>query len=153
MSVFARTAGQGGKLGHVTGFVLRQGTPGLRVGPESLTMGVRSIMQNIIYFDDVHAGPEQVLGEVGKGMEVADEALLIARLCMGAMSLGAMKRCAALMHRYATRRVVSTGRLIDSPIAQDVLGRLTIEIATIEALVGPLVEMLDEGGIRRRRPA
>ena len=89
VSVFARTVDEGGRLGHVTGFVVRQGMPGVRVGPESLTMGVRSIMQNSIFFDDVAVGPVHVLGEVGKGMEVADEALLVARLCMGAMSLGA----------------------------------------------------------------
>jgi alkylation response protein AidB-like acyl-CoA dehydrogenase len=146
VSVFARTAGDGGRLGHVTGFVVRQGTPGLRVGPESLTMGVRSIMQNSIFFDDVHAGPSQILGEVGKGMDVADEALLIARLCMGAMSLGAMKRCATMMLRYGTRRVVSTGRLIDSPITQEVVSRVTIKIALVQALVDSLVEVLDDGG-------
>ena len=95
VSVFARQVDSSGRLGHATGFVVRQGMPGLRVGPESLTMGVRSIMQNSIYFDDVAVRPEHVLGEVGKGMEVADEALLVARLCMGAMSLGGMKRCAA----------------------------------------------------------
>jgi alkylation response protein AidB-like acyl-CoA dehydrogenase len=145
VSVFARTAGEGGRLGHVTGFVVRQGTPGVRVGPESLTMGVRSIMQNSIFFDDVAVRPVQVLGEVGKGMEVADEALLVARLCMGAMSLGAMKRCATLMHRYATRRVVSTGRLLDSPITQDVFSRLTIKITLVQALVDRLVEVMDEG--------
>ena len=101
VSVFARTVDSSGRLGHATGFVVRQGMPGVRVGPESLTMGVRSIMQNSIYFDDVAVGPVHVLGEVGKGMEVADEALLVARLCMGAMSLGGMKRCAQLMLRYA----------------------------------------------------
>ena len=146
VSVFARTAGEGGRLGHVTGFVVRQGTPGLRVGPESLTMGVKSIMQNSIFFDDVHAGPSQILGEVGKGMEVADEALLIARLCMGAMSLGAMKRCAAMMLRYGTRRVVSTGRLIDSPITQEVFSRVAIKIALVQSLVDSLTEVLDDGG-------
>jgi alkylation response protein AidB-like acyl-CoA dehydrogenase len=145
VSVFARTAGEGGRLGHVTGFVVRQGTPGVRVGPESLTMGVRSIMQNSIFFDDVAVRPAQVLGEVGKGMDVADEALLVARLCMGAMSLGAMKRCATLMLRYATRRVVSTGRLLDSPITQDVFSRLTIKITLVQTLVDRLVEVMDEG--------
>ena len=95
VSVFARTVDDSGRLGHATGFVVRQGMPGLRVGPESLTMGVRSIMQNSIFFDDVAVGPAHVLGEVGKGMEVADEALLVARLCIGAMSLGGMKRCAS----------------------------------------------------------
>jgi hypothetical protein len=108
-------------------------------------MGVRSIMQNSIYFDDVAVRPEHVLGEVGKGMEVADEALLVARLCMGAMSLGGMKRCAQLMLRYASRRVVSTGRLLDSPITRAAFSKLTIKITLVQALVDRLVEVMDQG--------
>ena len=88
VSVFARQVDSSGRLGHATGFVVRQGMPGLRVGPESLTMGVRSIMQNSIYFDDVAVRPVHVLGEVGKGMDVADEALLVARLVHGRDELG-----------------------------------------------------------------
>jgi alkylation response protein AidB-like acyl-CoA dehydrogenase len=145
VSVFARTVDASGRLGHATGFVVRQGMPGVRVGPESLTMGVRSIMQNSIYFDDVAVQPVHLLGEVGKGMEVADEALLVARLCMGAMSLGGMKRCAQLMLRYASRRVVSTGRLLDSPITRAVFSKLTIKIALVQALVDRLVEVMDQG--------
>ena len=57
-------------------------------------MGVRNIMQNSIIFENVRVTEAELLGEVDKGMEVADEALLIARLCMGAISLGGMKRCA-----------------------------------------------------------
>jgi hypothetical protein len=108
-------------------------------------MGVRSIMQNSIYFDDVAVRPIHVLGEVGKGMEVADEALLVARLCMGAMSLGGMKRCAQLMLRYASRRAVSTGRLLDSPITQAVFSKLMIKITLVQALVDRLVEVMDQG--------
>jgi alkylation response protein AidB-like acyl-CoA dehydrogenase len=146
VSVFARTVDEAGKPRHATGFVVRQGMRGVRVGPESLTMGVRSIMQNSIFFDDVAVEPVHVLGEVGKGMEVADEALLVARLCMGAMSLGGMKRCAQLMGRYAGRRVVSTGRLLDSPITQAVFSRLLIKIALVQSLVDRLVDVMDEGG-------
>lgn len=145
VSVFARTVAPDGRPGHVSGFVVRQGMSGVRVGPESLTMGVRSIMQNALILDDTPVGPAQLLGEVGKGMDVADEALLIARLCMGAVSLGAMKRCAQLMHRYADRRAVSTGRLIDSPTSLAVFTDLTTQITLVQALVERLAAVLDRG--------
>jgi alkylation response protein AidB-like acyl-CoA dehydrogenase len=146
VSVFARLVDGGGKPGHPTAFVVRQGMPGLRVGPESLTMGVRSIMQNAIYFDDVPVTPDHLLGQPARGMDVADDALLIARLCMGAMSLGAMKRCAQLMLRYAGRRSVSTGRLLDSPITLAVFSDLVIRITLVQTLVDRLIEILDQGG-------
>jgi alkylation response protein AidB-like acyl-CoA dehydrogenase len=145
VSVFARLNDGKGRLGHATGFVVRQGMPGLRVGPESLTMGVRSIMQNTLILDGVAVKPSHVLGEVGKGMDVADEALLIARLCMGAISLGAMKRCAQLMLRYASRRRVSTGRLLESPTTLNVLSEMTLKITAVQVLVDRLVRILDDG--------
>jgi alkylation response protein AidB-like acyl-CoA dehydrogenase len=145
VSVFARLVDAKGRLGHVTGFVVRQGQRGLHVGPESLTMGVRSIMQNALIFDGVPIEASHLLGEVGKGMDVADEALLIARLCMGALSLGGMKRCAQLMLRYAGRRVVSTGRLLDSPMTLNVFTELTMKITAVQALVDRLARTLDNG--------
>jgi hypothetical protein len=108
-------------------------------------MGVRSIMQNTLILDGVTVEPGHLLGQVGKGMDVADEALLMARLCMGAISLGGMKRCAQLMLRYASRRQVSTGRLLDSPTTLSVFSELTLQIATVEALVDRLVSILDNG--------
>src|SRR5262249_20017009 len=135
VSVFARLIDERGRAGHVSGFVVRQGQPGLRFGPESLTMGVRSIMQNSLILDGVAVGPTHLLGEVGKGMDVADEALLIARLCMGAISVGGMKRCAQLMLRYASRRQVSTGRLLNSPTILSVFTELTLKITAVQALV------------------
>lgn len=145
VSVFARLADAKGRLGHVTGFVVRQGQQGLHVGPESLTMGVRSIMQNALIFDGVPVTASQLLGEVGKGMDVADEALLIARLCIAAVSLGGMKRCAQMMLRYAGRRMVSTGRLLDSPMTLNVFTELTMKITAAQALVDRLAGMLDNG--------
>lgn len=145
MTIFARTADERGRLGHASAFVVRQGMKGLRYGPESLTMGVRSIMQNALILEGVRVGPENLLGEIGQGMEIADEALLVARLCMGAISIGAMKRCAKLMHRYASRRQVSTGRLIDSPMILDRMSAMITRITTVSALVDLMVETLDSG--------
>lgn len=110
-----------------------------------LTMGVRSIMQNALILDGVVVELSYLLGEAGKGMDVADEALLIARLCMGAISLGGMKRCAQLMLRYASRRQVSTGRLLDSPTTLSVFSELTLKITAVQTLVDLLVSILDDG--------
>ncbi len=49
------------------------------------------------------------------------------------------------MLRYASRRVVSTGRLLDSPITRAVFSKLTIKITLVQALVDRLVEVMDQG--------
>src|SRR5262249_3249769 len=107
ISVFARLQLPNGKLGGVTGFAVRQGSPGLRIGPEALTTGVRGSLQNTLFLHDVPVNSEQLLGGPAQGMEVIDDALTTGRLCIGAVCLGAMKRAAQLMIRYASRRSVA----------------------------------------------
>lgn len=145
-SVFARVVDEKGRLGHVIGFVLQQGMPGLHYGPESLTMGMRGIMQNALYLDGVEVDESRLLGAPGDGMEIVEEAILIARISTCAIALGGLKRCAQVMIRFAERRRVSTGRLLDSPITLDKLSETMRRIAALEALTEPLVRILDAGG-------
>jgi acyl-CoA synthetase (AMP-forming)/AMP-acid ligase II/alkylation response protein AidB-like acyl-CoA dehydrogenase len=145
VSVFVRIVDPDGRLGGLTGFVVRQGTEGLRVGPEAMTMGLRGSVQNTLYLRDVPVGPDDMLGVAGRGMEVADDALLVGRIGLSAVSLGATKRCAQLMHRYVSRRWVATGRLIDNPVTLVKLGELTTMIGAVGALIHRVADALDAG--------
>jgi len=133
------------KSSGITGFVVRQGTAGLHQGPESLTMGMRGVVQNSIYLDNVPVAAVNLLGEVGAGMEAAQDAMLFTRLAIGAMSVGGMKRCTQLMLRYATRRDIATGCLLDNPVTLARLSDLTAAITTLETLVTRIAELLDNG--------
>src|SRR5262249_11045710 len=62
------------------------------------------------------------------------------------MSLGAMKRCCQLMLRFAERRTVATGRLLDNPVTRYRLDTMTKAIRAVEALVYTITRRLDEGG-------
>ncbi len=146
ISVFARQFDDRGRPGGLTGFVVRQGSPGLLIGPEALTMGMRGSVQNSLFLDDVAVGPEDILGEPGRGMEVAEDALSIGRLSIAAVCLGGLKRCAQLMARYATRRTVASGRLLENPLVLAVLGELAARIEVIEALKDQVASRLDAGG-------
>ena len=132
-------------LQGITGFVVPQGTPGLRLGSEALTMGLRGMVQNSIYLEDVPVSAINLLGEPGKGMKAAQDTMMFARLGIAAMSVGGMKRCVQLMHRYATRRSIVTGRLLDNPVTLARLSNLTAAIKAVETLVGTVAEFLDQG--------
>lgn len=127
----------------LTGFIVRQGTPGLRLGKESLSMGLRGIMQNAIYFDDVLVTREQLLGELGNGTEPADDALVYARLGIGMMGVGGMKRCLQLMLRYASRRSVATGKLLENPVTIAKFDHLTGATVATESLLKCVTTALD----------
>jgi acyl-CoA synthetase (AMP-forming)/AMP-acid ligase II/alkylation response protein AidB-like acyl-CoA dehydrogenase/acyl carrier protein len=129
----------------ISGFVLRKGTLGLRQGPESLTMGMRGMVQNTVYLNDVLVQKEQRLGEPGMGMKVAQDAMMYGRLGIAAACVGGMKRCAQLMLRYSERRTIATGRLLDNPLILVRLNGLTAAITALEVLVKSLAQLLDDG--------
>lgn len=145
INVFVKLAEPQDKNDNITGFIVRQGAPGLRHGPEALTMGVRGMVQNEIFLNDVVVSNADLLGKPGEGFAVAQDAMMFGRLGLAAMSVGGMKRCAQLMMRYATRRNVATGRLLDNPVTLVRLSNLTAAITATETLVSRIAELTDAG--------
>lgn len=78
-------------------------------------------------------------------MEAGQDAMLYTRLAIGAMCVGGMKRCTQLMLRYATRRDIATGRLLDNPVTLARLSDLTAATTALETLVTRIAELLDDG--------
>jgi len=133
------------EVSGISGFAISKGTPGLRQGPEALTMGMRGMVQNTVYLEGVPVSAAQLLGQPGQGMTVAQDAMMYGRLAIASACIGGMKRCAQLMLRYSSRRAVSTGRLLDNPVTLACLGGLTAQIEALSALVGWIAQRLDEG--------
>ena len=67
ISVFVRVVGSEGRLSGLTGFVVRQGDPGLRIGAEALTTGLRGSVQNSLFLDDVPRRTRAVAGRAWPG--------------------------------------------------------------------------------------
>ncbi|MEM7347120.1 MAG: AMP-binding protein, partial [Chloroflexota bacterium] len=145
INVFAQTLDENQQPVGITAFMVPQNAEGLTQGPEALTMGMRGMIQNRLYLNDVWVGPENLLGQVGQGMEIAQDAMMTGRLLVGTTSVGMMKRCAQLMHRYSARRTISTGRLLDNPVTLTWLSDLTAAITTLEVFMTKVTQQLDEG--------
>ncbi len=145
INVFAKLLDHDHKPQGITGFTLRQGTPGLNHGPEVLTMGMRGIVQNAIELESVPVNTTNLLGNIGSGMAVAQDVMLFTRLAIGVKSVGAMKHCAQLIMRYSNRRTISTGVLIDNPVTRVRVSYLTASITALETLVYRIAQLLDDG--------
>ncbi|PXX21687.1 MULTISPECIES: AMP-binding protein [Burkholderia] len=141
VNVFAWQADGAGMVG----LAVRPGAPGVRIGAEALTMGVRGMIQNSLHLDDARITDVCRLGVAGHGMAVAQEAMNIARLGIASICTGVMKRCAQLMHRYGARREIATGLLLDNPLSRQRLGDLRHRINGMDALVAHLATDLDKG--------
>ncbi|HEX8572388.1 MAG TPA: AMP-binding protein [Allosphingosinicella sp.] len=129
----------------VTGFVLRQGSPGLRNGPEALTMGLRAMVQTEVRLEGVRVTEADRLGAIGDGMTAAGDTMAFGRFAIGAMSLGIIKRCVQLMVRHGGRRSIATGRLLDNPATLMRISDLAAAATAVEALIGTVAERLDRG--------
>jgi alkylation response protein AidB-like acyl-CoA dehydrogenase/acyl carrier protein len=145
INVFVQVVDENDRPDGFAGFVVPQGSPGLRMGPEALTMGMRAMVQNTVYLEDVPVTRANLLGEIGQGFVAAQDTMMFARLGIAAMSLGGMKRCFQIMHRYGSNRTIATGRLLDNPVTLSRMNELGNAIATVDALVSTVTGLLDAG--------
>lgn len=119
----------------MSGYLVPKGTEGLRIGPESPTMGLRGFAKNTIYMDNIKVSSDHLLGKSGGGMEIAQDNMMYIRLCLAAASVGAMKRCVQLMLRFAERRSIATGQLIENPVTLIRLSEMTVVIDAIDNFI------------------
>ena len=145
INVFAQNLDAEGQAHGVSGFTIGRGDRGLRVGPEALTLGMRGMVQNTVYLDQVVVNRANALGEIGGGMAVAHDAMMQGRLGIGAACVGGMKRCLQLILRYASRRSIATGRLLENPVLVNEVATLSAAVAAIEGLVTHIAKALDAG--------
>jgi alkylation response protein AidB-like acyl-CoA dehydrogenase len=141
INVFARRPPDEG--GGMCGFTVRAGTPGLRMGAEALTAGMRAIVQNELELD-VHLTRAELLGTEGEGFAVADDSFGTARLGISAIALGGLRRSVQLAHRYASRRQVNSGSLL--AVAHDLLAGLVASASAAASLVRIVGEQCDATG-------
>ncbi|MHC5855975.1 acyl-CoA dehydrogenase family protein [Nostoc sp.] len=144
INIFAHVVDEQGESLGITAFTIPENAQGLKQGTEALTMGMRGMVQNTIYLEQVKVNHQNVLGEIGSGFEVAQDAMQLARLGIAATCIGGMKHCAQLMLRYATRRSIGIERLINQQITLQRLSDLTAAISAVECLVKNIATSLDE---------
>lgn len=143
-TVFAQQLDAAGRPSGISGYVVKAGTAGLVQGPEALTMGMRGMIQNTVRFEDARVSEDYLLGKKNAGMDIAQDIMMHARLGIAGLSLGGMKRCAQLMLRYAQRRRISTGVLLDNPITQARLSDISAAITAVDSLVFGVGRLMDE---------
>lgn len=144
LTVFARHP-SGQSQSGISAFAVPRETSGLKIGPPIDLLGVRAAVLRDVFLENTVVEGEHVLGKLGQGLNVANAGLGFGRLSAVAMSLGAMKRCSQLMVRYASRRRISTGLLLDNAVTLLSLTDLTSAISVLESLSGRLAGAMDNG--------
>ena len=145
LTVMAHDVEDGGRRRGLTALAVRTEQPGVALGRELLSMGMRGMVQSEVAFHDVAVGPDALVGERGKGLEVGVDSMSWSRFAIAATCVGAMKRCAQLMLRFASRRTIATGKLVEHPVLLASLGEAVARIRGAEGLLYRVAEVLDRG--------
>lgn len=146
ITVLARLQEPNGRKRGITAFLLPTSTPGFRPQSEAMTIGLRAVPQDHIVLDHVRLPPSAVLGPEGGGAALAQNSFRTGRAFLAASGTGAMQRCIQLAERFAGRRSIATGRLLDNGVTQRVLADCAAATRTVETLVFSLADRLDRGG-------
>ncbi|ARU01575.1 acyl-CoA dehydrogenase family protein [Yoonia vestfoldensis] len=93
-----------GKKKKITAFFVDKGTPGFTLREGYRNVSHRGYSNAILDFDDCRVPAENILGEVHKGFEVANDWLGATRLQVAATCLGRADRALDLAVRYAAER-------------------------------------------------
>ncbi len=93
-----------GKKKLITAFLIDMGTPGYSVRPGYRNVSHRGYNNCILEFNDCRVHKSQVLGEVHKGFEVANDWLGATRLQVAATCIGRAERALEHAKQYAVDR-------------------------------------------------
>ncbi len=105
--LFAATAEVETKRGvrkEITAFLVDFDIEGVSVDPGYEVVSYRGYKNSILNFENVRVTADNVLGEVGKGFEVASEWLGSSRLTVAAQSVGKAERALRLCQEWAAVR-------------------------------------------------
>ena len=141
--VISRLSGANGDKGKFVAFLVPTDRDGIDIGAESATLGLRGIVQNHVRLDGVIVRAQDMLGQPGQGMEVANTAMQLGRLGIGAISIGALKRVLQMALLFTTRRQIAARPLADRLAVKAALRDCDTEIFFFEAVLTFLARRMD----------
>lgn len=103
--VARREGGPAGAKG-LSAFLVRRRSPGIRVSNPIPKLGWYGVPACMVEFDQVKVPQDHRLGEDGKGMAMAQDTLLRARIGHAAIALGRLRGALLIATQYANQRQV-----------------------------------------------
>jgi acyl-CoA dehydrogenase len=148
--VLAATGPRGSEQRDVTAFLVDKATSGeangFRVARVQPMMGHAGLGHAELVLDNCRLGPEMVLGEVGKGFQIAMNSISAVRLgFIGARAVGTAMRLLELCGDYASQRVQFGKRIGEFQLVQQMLADMATEAFAARMMVLNTAWELDQG--------
>lgn len=132
--VFARAVVDGEDRG-ITCFLVPQDAAGYRTTPIGGKLGIRASDTAAVHLDGVEVGPQSVLGEVGRGMQVALSALDNGRFSLAAAAVGVAREALDASVAYALERHQFGRAIASHQLVQELLADMHVDVAAARGLV------------------
>jgi acyl-CoA dehydrogenase len=138
---------------RVTAFLVDVGLPGFECKEGHKCVSYRGYKNFQLSFDNVRLGPDQILGEEGRGLELSGKWLGMGRIWVGASCCGKVERMMDMATEWAATR-----KQFGKPIGQFQatgfrLADMAIGLRTADLLVADAVRRADEGRMEDRDAA
>lgn len=147
IATFAQTEVErrGERVSRPTAFIIRPDMPGFEVVGTVRKMGIRGSTQAELLYTNLRVPADHVLGEVGKGFNVAVNVLNAGRLSLAAGCTEGAKQVLGQMAEYAEQRIQFGAPLASFEITQRKYAQLAAETYASDAMVGHLAWLADHG--------
>jgi butyryl-CoA dehydrogenase/short/branched chain acyl-CoA dehydrogenase len=129
----------------ITCFLIERGMPGFQVGKKEDKLGIRASSTCELLLDDVSVGPEQVMGEIGKGYKIAIETLNEGRIGIAAQMLGLAEGAFGHALQYARERKQFGRRIGDFQGVQFELAEMATRVEAARLMTYNAARLRDAG--------
>jgi len=146
LTVMARTPDSKNPKGKVTAFLVTPDMPGFEVLVERADKcGIRGTATGKIQFTNMRVPKENVLGELGRGLQAALTVLNYGRVTFGATCTGHAKVCIKAMIEHAKRRVQFQQPLAEFHLVQKKIAFAAAHCFAMEAATTECAAFIDKG--------
>jgi alkylation response protein AidB-like acyl-CoA dehydrogenase len=136
MTVYAREySNTGSNNGKISAFIVNGDSVGIRTEELRDKLGLLTVKNAEIYFDNCIVPKKNLLGQEGQGLNIAYSALIDGRLSVAAGAVGVMMDCIEECITYSKKREQHGSVLAKKQLIQEHIARIVINIESSRWLV------------------
>jgi alkylation response protein AidB-like acyl-CoA dehydrogenase len=146
LTVMARTPVPGSQETKVSAFLVTPDLPGFEVLEARMPkVGIRGTATARLAFHDMPVPAENLLGQLGKGLQIALNTLNYGRITFGASCTGVAKICLKAAATHAKRRVQFKQPLSEFELVKKKIAYMAAHAFAMEATVNQCAALIDRG--------
>ena len=136
MTVYAREYGSSGSNnGRISAFIVNGDTRGIRTKELQQKIGLLTVKNAEIHFDNCIVPKKNLLGQEGQGLNIAYSALIDGRLSVAAGAVGVMVDCIEECVNYSKKRKQHGSVLAKKQLIQEHIAKIAVNIESSRWLV------------------